>query len=79
MLQAADQIGQVEAVALIIEEVGGVDKIEALQQHENEEVYRAALTIIDKYFAGEVGFLHLMSIIIKKQLEILKLIYLAYE
>lgn len=53
ILNAADQIGQVESVALMIEQEGGIDKIEALQQHENEEVYHAALTLIDKYFAGE--------------------------
>lgn len=53
LLQAAEQIGQCETVALMIEQEGGVDKIEQLQQHENEEVYHAALTIIDKYFGGE--------------------------
>ena len=58
--QAADQIGQVDAIAISIEEEGGLDKIEALQQHENDDVYQAALSIIDRYFAGEVGLLLLV-------------------
>lgn len=47
-------VDDVETVANMIEECGGLDKIELLQQHENEEIYKLAYEIIDSYFSGDV-------------------------
>lgn len=50
-MQAAAKVQQVDNVCIIIEECEGLDKIEALQQHQNRKVYQLALSIIDKYFS----------------------------
>ncbi|KAI7906664.1 armadillo-type protein [Cokeromyces recurvatus] len=39
--------------ALYIEECGGMEIIHQLQQHQNEEVYKKAYHIIDRYFSDE--------------------------
>lgn len=44
-----------EAVATMIEECGGIDKIEELQGHEKVEIYKMAYDIIEQYFADEVS------------------------
>lgn len=44
---------QVEAVAAMVEECGGLDKIESLQNHENVEIYKLAYEIIEQYFSDD--------------------------
>ncbi|KAG8036818.1 hypothetical protein G9C98_004140 [Cotesia typhae] len=50
ILNAADKMGQIESIAIMIEENGGLDKLEALQNHENEKVYQKAVAMIDAFF-----------------------------
>lgn len=53
MLVTAVKMNYKEQLCLLIEEAGGVDKIETLQQHENNDVYKAALGIIDRFFSED--------------------------
>ena len=48
-----------EQVCLLVKEYDGLDKIEALQQHENKDIYQLSLNIIDKYFSDEVTVINI--------------------
>ncbi|KAK7204830.1 armadillo-type protein [Myxozyma melibiosi] len=48
-----DMNNGVNLYAVYIEEAGGMEKIHATQQNENEEIYMKAYNIIDKYFSEE--------------------------
>ena len=37
----------------MIDECDGIEKLEGLQQHENEEVYKKAMYILEEYMAAE--------------------------
>ncbi|XP_053959095.1 importin subunit alpha [Anastrepha ludens] len=48
----AEKLGSTENLCLMVEEMGGLDKLEKLQEHENEEIYQKAFAMVDAYFGS---------------------------
>ncbi|XP_014479013.1 PREDICTED: importin subunit alpha [Dinoponera quadriceps] len=53
ILNTAEKCNQVDQIALMIEEIGGLDKLEALQHHKNEQIYQKSMAMIDTFFSGD--------------------------
>ncbi|NXW64696.1 IMA1 protein, partial [Eurystomus gularis] len=53
LFMAAEKVGERDRLCLLVEELGGLEKIEALQSHNNDLVYQAASNVLDKYFSTE--------------------------
>ena len=50
ILATAEKLQETDKVAMMVEESGGLDRIEALQSHENEQIASKAQEIIGKFF-----------------------------
>ena len=53
IFQNAQRLGKAIEVANLVEENNGLDALEHLQQHENDQVYSASVDIITQFFSGD--------------------------
>lgn len=50
LFRVAESVNGLANFCIMLEEIGAVDRLEALQNHENQEIYEKAYQIIDTYF-----------------------------
>lgn len=55
LFKTAEAINGVSNLCVLVEEIGALDKLEALQNHEVEEIYEKAYLLIDTYFSENVS------------------------
>jgi importin subunit alpha-1/8 len=55
ILLVAEKVGQIEQARIYIEEIDGLTKIEKLQDNENDDVYKLAFHMVEKFFSDENG------------------------
>lgn len=51
LFRVAESVNGLANFCIMMEEIGAVDKLEALQNHENNEIYDRAYQLIDTYFS----------------------------
>lgn len=50
LFKVAEAVNGLTNFCIMLEEIGTVDKLEALQNHENQEIYERAYNLIETYF-----------------------------
>ena len=50
ILTTAKQLNETDKVAIMVKKCDGLDRIEQLQSHDNNEIYHKALWIIETFF-----------------------------
>lgn len=53
LFRVAESVNGLTNFCIMLEEIGVVDKLESLQNHENQEIYEKAYQIIDSYFSED--------------------------
>jgi importin subunit alpha-2 len=53
LFRVAEDFNGLDNFCIMLEEIGAVDKLEALQNHENHEIYEKSFSMINKYFNDE--------------------------